>query len=218
MSTRPSVEGRFSTVAAVNQSSRCCPARQECSVTYPWRPCVGASERTGLDGRGYARMLWRRAEERTDGQRSGEGGAGLAVHGGREGRRWVSQAKVGGVAAGKGWHAEPWRRCCWKTRVLAAPICTRWRATLPNASRAATGRSLKLAEACEKGMASAPGATRSHQEQRHSARRSPVCAVAAPRLRCACCFQQSIRGFPSSLVARLHAASHGPLHPSSASP
>lgn len=70
-------------------------------------------------------------ELRTDGQRSG--GAGLAVHGGREGRRWVSQRKVGGEwLIEKGGTLSPCavvgRQGSWPP-----PIYTRWWATLPNA-------------------------------------------------------------------------------------
>jgi hypothetical protein len=116
-------------------------ATPELRVTYPWRRCVGASERTGRDRRGYARMLWRRAEDRWAKERRGRrrpggtrraGGSAVGVTEEGWGRRLLE--KGGTLSSG----AVAGRQGSWPP-----PIYSRWWATLPNAREFKISQSLR---------------------------------------------------------------------------
>jgi hypothetical protein len=127
LSTRPSVEGRFSTVIAVNQSLECGCAARVCRRITRGSPTHGGGVVVVLAREWVARGGWIVERLCAHALAAGRGqvgkgaqGAGQAVHGGREGRRWVSQQRARGEGCWKRvWRAEPWR-CCWLTRVLAA--------------------------------------------------------------------------------------------------
>jgi hypothetical protein len=137
LSTRPSVEGRFSTAVAVSQSCGATRvldrpvARRRDSRTHGEDVLVLASERrerrerrkcwTGT--RGYARMSWRRTEERWARERRRRPDGTRRA----ESRLWMSHKRFGGEGSGlraKGClkrvaAAADWRDSC-QARVLAA--------------------------------------------------------------------------------------------------